>query len=733
MRGLIRAAIVAGVLLVAGAQAKADELADLVAKVAPPERFKDHVPAFTAKEEEFEFQTVAEKPAAESGKPAGKASSPGRDAEKGKAVKAMLWVVRDGPHAVAVFHPKASKLYVVAPDPAKASATLDLPPVYVDSGDTFDGRLGRRLTTFPPCYGAVQAGEHTFAFTGGGPTITLTDTTRWPDRKKAEAVYTLTLRCDPALGYVVECQVDFKTDAPKNETGKSLDPELMNFFPDHVFMPKWPDARWRYQYTIYTPAGDGKQAVADRYVGWLNDFSAADRARGLRLRNGGFTLFAPDPDGTGPVLAAVAAEGSQLRNETGNLQYDQHYRATLPEKPDAEGLYGVKARLRYATLPPQVVQHVMGRLEVTDWRGSEAVPLPIGRAQEFEDEAALLKGSLVYKELPVTDREHHTGMKSLMLVGGRRLRIDPVPPLEPGAAYRLEAWVKVAGLLGEARLAADPAKWLPKDAAWEPRTSPPVGPDDGWAQVALEFTSGPCGSTPALYLAVSRSGMGYLDGVVIRKIEKTGGGAPAKVPAAAEGPAKAPAAAGGTPSEGGEGPAPAKVAAGGATGDGTKARAPGVAAPNATAKFLGSASDWSKCKVVLRDVQGLFGGRDIRVDGIRDCVISVVSQGLQEKRFRLRLFPEETYVLRRLCIEGDLVALKIKERPGLPDEARPEIAITNAGGETRTVAKWAGDKVPEFDNVYEALRALVKKTQGKKPEYEGKYEGETKPAPAQKE
>lgn len=449
----------------------------------------------------------------------------------------------------------------------------------------------------------------------------------------------------------------------------------------------------RPQAVPWPAAGDGKQAVADRYVGWVNDFGAADRARGLQLRNGGFMLFATDPDGAGSALAATAAEGSQLKNDTGNLRYDQHYRATLPAKPDAEGLYGVKAKFRYTAVPPQVVRHVMDRMEMTDWRDNAAVPLPLGRVQDFADEAVRIKDSLVYKELPITDRECHSGTNSLMLVGGRRLRLDPVPPLEPGATYRLEVWLKVTGLRSEARVAAEPPKWLPKDTTWELLTSAPVRPGDGWKQVTLELTSGPCGSTPTLYMGVSWNGTAYLDDVMIRKIEKTEGG---------------------TPGEGTQKPAPAKVAAGATTG-------------NATAKFLGSASAWPKCKIVLHDVQGLFGGRDICIDGLRECIISLVSHGLQEKRFRMKLFPEETYVLRRLCIEGDLATLKIKERPGLPDEARPEITLTNAAGETCSVAKWAGDKVPEFDNLYEALLALERKTGNKKPEYEGKYEPAERP------
>ena len=552
MRGFIRAraAILAGMFLLGGSQVSADDFAALIAAAAPPERFKDHVPQlnFSVKEEEFEFEIIAEKPqggeaektpglgifsgkSADKGKPAGKGKGPPAAGKAGVADtaalpqmgKAKLWIVRDGPRVVAIYHPKASKLYVVASDPARASEKVDLPREYSDSGSTFDGVLGVCLTTFPPCYGPVQSGEHQFAFMPGkkNQTLTLTDTTRWPGRKKAEAVYALTFRCDPVLGYVVECDVDFKTDAPKDEKGRPLDPEVMSFFPDHVYMHKWPDAAWRYEYTIYTPAGDAKNPMEGRYIGWVNDFSQSDRASGLRLRSGGFALYAPDPQGAGPAVAATAGEGTQLKSDTGNLQFDQHYRVTLPEKPDAEGVYGVKAKFRCATLPPEIVRQVMEQMEATDWRGSAAAPLKVGRAEGAEDAEALLKSSLVYKELPVTEREFHTGKKSLMLPGGRRLRLDPSPPLEPGATYRLEAWIRVTGRGGEARLAAEPAKWVPKGTEAAQQLSSSVKADEGWKQLVMTFTSGPCGSTPWLYLVVSRSGMAYMDDVMIRKVEKT--------------------------------------------------------------------------------------------------------------------------------------------------------------------------------------------------------------------
>jgi hypothetical protein len=159
---------------------------------------------------------------------------------------------------------------------------------------------------------------------------------------------------------------------------------------------------------------------------------------------------------------------------------------------------------------------------------------------------------------------------------------------------------------------------------------------------------------------------------------------------------------------------------------GTQTASGRVTADNATSKFLGPESDWPKCKVALRDIQGLFGGQDVYVDGSGDCIVRLVEKG-NEKRFSLKLAQEEAAALRRMCIRSDLADLKIKERPGVPDEAHPEISLTSAAGETRKAAKWANDKVPAFDKVYAVLVGISKRTADLKPTYEGKYDPAWKP------
>jgi hypothetical protein len=142
---------------------------------------------------------------------------------------------------------------------------------------------------------------------------------------------------------------------------------------------------------------------------------------------------------------------------------------------------------------------------------------------------------------------------------------------------------------------------------------------------------------------------------------------------------------------------------------------------NPTAAFLGPDAQWPRCAVILNDIHPLWGGTAVILEGSGACVVRIVKQG-QEKRFSLALTAEEARAFRGLCIENDLSTVEPPGRSGLPDQARPAIALRNAAGETRSVWKWDGDRVPRFDVVLEALKALAKKTEGLKPGFEGKHD-----------
>jgi hypothetical protein len=83
--------------------------------------------------------------------------------------------------------------------------------------------------------------------------------------------------------------------------------------------------------------------------------------------------------------------------------------------------------------------------------------------------------------------------------------------------------------------------------------------------------------------------------------------------------------------------------------------------------------------------------------------------------------------LGRLVEQRGFFKIAIKERAGVPGEARPSITIRLASGETRTVAKWANDKHPDFDAIYHWLLEQIQKAQQGKPVYEGPYDPRWKP------
>jgi len=107
--------------------------------------------------------------------------------------------------------------------------------------------------------------------------------------------------------------------------------------------------------------------------------------------------------------------------------------------------------------------------------------------------------------------------------------------------------------------------------------------------------------------------------------------------------------------------------------------------------------------VVLHDVQGLWGGHALwaREDGA--AVIQVVGppppgqSGLWEKRYNVKLTAAQWAEAERLVGAHHFLTLKTKERPGVPDEAHPTIAVVTKSGTPAKATKLANDKHSDFD------------------------------------
>ena len=115
---------------------------------------------------------------------------------------------------------------------------------------------------------------------------------------------------------------------------------------------------------------------------------------------------------------------------------------------------------------------------------------------------------------------------------------------------------------------------------------------------------------------------------------------------------------------------------------------------NQTSAFLGRPYSWSKVKFELDDVQPLHGGIRIYLHSWASgpAYITSIAPGGQETKYQLSLGWNEKEQLCQWCIEQDFLTINPENRPGIPDEARPSITVTNHAGEKHTVAKWAGVK-----------------------------------------
>ena len=134
---------------------------------------------------------------------------------------------------------------------------------------------------------------------------------------------------------------------------------------------------------------------------------------------------------------------------------------------------------------------------------------------------------------------------------------------------------------------------------------------------------------------------------------------------------------------------------------------------NETARFLGPPAGWIAARLTLRDVHGLWGGQTLDLQGTGLGWASVVDAAGHEQRFPLVLGSARAAALFELLITHDFLALTFPARPGVPDEARPVVSVTNPAGENRAIAKWANDRSPAFEVIYRALLALVREAAGR--------------------
>ncbi len=137
-------------------------------------------------------------------------------------------------------------------------------------------------------------------------------------------------------------------------------------------------------------------------------------------------------------------------------------------------------------------------------------------------------------------------------------------------------------------------------------------------------------------------------------------------------------------------------------------------------------------QIVLLDVQGLHGGRDlwIAADGSGTCRVVRAPEGeepgLQSTRYSVRLSKEQQAAIVELVKKHDYFSIKTSNRIGIPDEAFPYILI-KSGQKTYAVGKWQSDKHPQFDPIYQALLNIVNTAKKGEVNKKGSYDMDWQP------
>ena len=126
--------------------------------------------------------------------------------------------------------------------------------------------------------------------------------------------------------------------------------------------------------------------------------------------------------------------------------------------------------------------------------------------------------------------------------------------------------------------------------------------------------------------------------------------------------------------------------------------------------------------LTLRDVQGLHGGHDVWIAADGTAHVRTVDRGF-EKRFKGTVPIDD---LQALLAKHDLKKIRIPDRPGVPDEARPTL-IRRTDKDVVKVAKWAGQKDADFDAVYAWLLKRAEDVAKTPPLFDGRWDPAWKP------
>jgi hypothetical protein len=409
--------------------------------------FQHHAPMFHAECRDFEFHGP---------------NGPYRE---------ILWLISDRDRHVALYKPgEKPYLDVFSNNPHEAPDTLIMPERYHNAT-----LLGTRLTT-SNWYDkwAISGDEHSYSFSGGGDSLTLTETQRWSVsgayRRDGYSAHIFTFKCDPKLGYVVDMDFVLVTDDSTNRN-----PEFINFMPRDVVNP-WPGEN-RYTYTIYTPPDrKGYYGYANNlYAGNLSDEKKTDWGKGFEVKPGGF-IGMIEKNTYSPVLFRYG--NYRFVQRTCDAWLDQHNHVLLPPRgPD--GTYRIDARFLFAYLPPAASDYVIDNAEINTFSDRRATMIRLGITEDFEDQPLPLTATTIgltkgfWEEDFVIDTDvAYSGRKSLRIDGRSENALAtsmenfiryPQIPLETNTTYRISVMARTSSPSVQAWISAETYEWTPYD------------------------------------------------------------------------------------------------------------------------------------------------------------------------------------------------------------------------------------------------------------------------------
>ena len=133
-------------------------------------------------------------------------------------------------------------------------------------------------------------------------------------------------------------------------------------------------------------------------------------------------------------------------------------------------------------------------------------------------------------------------------------------------------------------------------------------------------------------------------------------------------------------------------------------------------------------QVILRDVEGMRGGRTLWISAEGKAICSIVAggkAGLHEIRYTFDVSEEQSSHLLDLINKHEFFSLQTKNRYGIPGESRPSILIKSESGEY-AVGKWSNDNHDGFDPIYQQLLKIAEARKDGEIIFQGTFDWEWK-------